>query len=260
MSVLAPVATDSPLGRLNPVAKIAATIPITLALVLTLDWVSATVALLLEIALLSAGGLGRVVFSARTLPVWLAAPLTGFSMVLYGQASGETYFQFWLIHVTEGSVEIGLATCMRVLAIALPAVVLFVTIDPTELADGLAQVAKLPSRFVLGALAALRLVGLFIDDWRSLQLARRARGVADRGLLRRLLGQAFALLVLSIRRGSKLATAMEARGFGGDTRRSWARPSAFGQAEWVVIAFGCAVAAVSVAVAVTTGSWNFVLR
>lgn len=181
-------------------------------------------------------------------------------MVLYGQASGETYFQFWLIHVTEGSLEIGLATCMRVLAIALPAVVLFITIDPTELADGLAQVARLPSRFVLGALAALRLVGLFIDDWRSLQLARRARGVADRGLLRRLLGQAFALLVLSIRRGSKLATAMEARGFGGDTPRSWARPSVFGGAEWVAIALGCAVAAVSVAVAVATGSWNFVLR
>ncbi len=259
MSVLAPVATGSALGRLNPVAKIAATIPITLALVLTLDWVSATVALLLEILLLSIGGLGRVIFSARCLPVWLAAPLTGFSMVLYGQASGETYFQFWLMHVTEGSVAIGVATCMRVLAIALPAVVLFVTIDPTELADGLAQVAKLPSRFVLGALAALRLVGLFIDDWRSLQLARRARGVADRGLLRRLLGQAFALLVLSIRRGSKLATAMEARGFGGTTTRSWARPSVFGGAEWAAIALGCAVAAVAVAVSVATGSWNFVL-
>lgn len=260
MSVLAPVGTTSALGRLNPVAKIAATIPITLALVLTLDWVSATVALLLEIAVLCAGGLGRLIFSARCLPVWIAAPLTGFSMVLYGQASGETYFEFWLVHVTEGSLAIGVATCMRVLAIALPAVVLFITIDPTELADGLAQVAKLPSRFVLGALAALRLVGLFIDDWRSLQLARRARGVADRGLLRRLLGQAFALLVFSIRRGSKLATAMEARGFGGATRRSWARESVFGAPEWFAIAVGFAIAAAAVTVAVATGSWNFVLR
>ncbi|HEY9425114.1 MAG TPA: energy-coupling factor transporter transmembrane component T, partial [Microterricola sp.] len=130
----------------------------------------------------------------------------------------------------------------------------------TELADGLAQVAKLPSRFVLGALAALRLVGLFIDDWRSLQLARRARGVADRGLLRRLLGQAFALLVLSIRRGSKLATAMEARGFGGATRRSWARDSVFGARDWFAIAVGFAIAIAAVTVAVVTGSWNFVLR
>lgn len=260
MTVLSPVATTSFLGRINPVAKIAAAIPITVALVLTLDWVSATVALLLEIALLTAGGLGRVIFSVRCLPVFIAAPLTGLSMVLYGQASGESYFQYWLIHITEGSIAIGLATCMRVLAIAMPAVVLFVTIDPTELADGLAQRAKLPSRFVLGALAALRLVGLFIDDWRSLQLARRARGVADRGLLKRLLGQAFALLVLSIRRGSKLATAMEARGFGGNTPRSWARPSDFGTVEWAVIAIGFVVAAISVVVAVSTGSWNFVLR
>lgn len=259
MSVLAPAATTTVLGRVNPVAKIAATVPVTVALVLTLDWVSATVALLLEIALLTAGGLGRVIFSVRCLPVFIAAPLTGFSMLLYGQASGETYFQFWLIHVSDGSIAIALATCMRVLAIALPAVVLFITIDPTELADGLGQLVKLPSRFVLGALAALRLVGLFIDDWRSLQLARRARGVADRGLVRRLLGQAFALLVLSIRRGSKLATAMEARGFGGSTKRSWARPSVFGVAEWVVLAAGFAVAAIAVAVAVATGSWNFVL-
>lgn len=259
MSVLAPLAQTSVLGRMNPVAKIAATIPVTLALVLTLDAVSATVALLLELALLTAGGLGRVIVSARCLPVWIAAPLTGFSMVLYGQASGQTHFQFWLVHVSDGSIAIGIATCMRVLAIALPAVVLFVTIDPTDLADGLAQVARLPSRFVLGALAALRLVGLFVEDWRSLQLARRARGVADRGLLKRLLGQAFALLVLSIRRGSKLATAMEARGFGGDTRRSWARPSPFGGAEWAAIALGFAVAAIAVSAAVALGSWNFVL-
>lgn len=259
MSVLAPVGTGTVLGRINPVAKIAATIPITIALILTLDWLSATVALVLEILLLSAGGLGRIIFSARCLAVWVTAPLAGISMVLYGQASGETYFQFGLINVTEGSVAIGLATCMRVLALALPAVVLFVTIDPTELADGLSQVAHLPSRFVLGALAALRLVGLFIDDWRSLQLARRARGVADRGLLRRLFGQAFALLVLSIRRGSKLATAMEARGFGGDTRRTWARPSTLSAPDYAVVLVGCAIAACSVIVSVAWGSWNFVL-
>ena len=45
------------------------------------------------------------------------------------------------------------------------------------------------------ALAALRLVGSSIDDWRTLSLARRARGIADRGVIRRTIGQAFALLV-----------------------------------------------------------------
>ncbi len=36
---------------------------------------------------------------------------------------------------------------------------------------------------------------------------------------------AFVLLVFAVRRGTKLATAMEARGFGADVERTWARPS-----------------------------------
>ena len=118
------------------------------------------------------------------------------------------------MRISEGSLTLALATFFRVLAIGLPAVVLFVTVDPTDLADGLAQLLKLPARFVLGALAGMRLLGLLTDDWRALALARRARGVADTGRVRRVLGMAFALFVLSIRRGATLATAMEARGFG----------------------------------------------
>jgi len=149
------------------------------------------------------------------------------------------------------------ATTLRVLAIGLPAVVLFSSVDPTDLADGLAQVWRLPSRFVLGALAGLRLVGLFIDDWRYLELARRARGVGDIGRIRRIPGQVFALLVLSIRRGTKLATAMEARAFGG-AHRTWARESRFGAAEWLVVASGALVGAAAIVAAVVTGEWNFI--
>jgi energy-coupling factor transport system permease protein len=161
--------------------------------------------------------------------------------------------------VSDGSIDLAIATALRVLAIGLPAVVLFMTVDPTDLADGLAQVWRLPSRFVLGALAALRLVGLFLDDWRFLELARRARGVGDRGRLRRIPGQVFALLVLAIRRGSRLATAMEARGFGGPTPRTWARESRFGWREWAVLIAGLMVGMIAIAAAVLTGHWNFIV-
>lgn len=259
MSVLAPPRGPQRIYSVNPVAKIAAVLPLTICLLLTLDWASATTAVLGELALFLGVGLRSRAVWLRTLPVWVGAPLAGASMVLYGAPSGTTYWQVGLIHVTSGSVAIGLATAARLVAIALPAVVLLATIDPTDLADGLAQIARLPSRFVLGALAGLRLVGLLTADWRSLELARRARGVGDSGRVRRLLGQGMALLVLSIRRGSKLATAMEARGFGGPTRRSWARPSSFGWAEWVTIAVGVALGAVAVGVAVISGHWNLVL-
>jgi energy-coupling factor transport system permease protein len=245
--------------QVNPVAKLAAVMLLSVCLILSLDWVSGSVALLFEAVLLPFAGVRGKQFRLRTLPVWVAAPLTGVTIALYGEPSGAVHFEFWAIRISDGSLELALATVLRVLAIGLPAVVLFLTVDPTALADGLAQVWRLPSRFVLGALAALRLVGLFLEDWRSLEEARRARGVGDVGRIRRLPGQAFALLVLSIRRGSKLATAMEARGFGSGIERTWARTSRFGVREWALTATGLVAGLTALAVAVATGEWNFVL-
>ncbi|HEX4442907.1 MAG TPA: energy-coupling factor transporter transmembrane component T [Galbitalea sp.] len=243
--------------RINPVAKIAAGLLIGLVLVLTLDWVSGVVALVLEAAVLPFAGVSWRAFWLRTAPVWIAAPLVSITVALYGRASGHVYFSWLLANVTDGSLALALATGIRILAIALPAIVLFITVDPTDLADGLAQVLRLPSRFVLGSLAALRLVGMFLDDWRSLELARRARGVGDRNPIRRLFGQLFALLVLSIRRGSKLATAMEARGFGAPITRTWARPSSFGWPEIVLLLIGAGIAAVAIGASVLAGTWSF---
>ncbi|TFC95791.1 MULTISPECIES: energy-coupling factor transporter transmembrane component T [Cryobacterium] len=259
MSLIAPPRGDRAIFRINPVAKLASALLLAGVLILTIDWVSAAVALACEFVLVFWAGLSLKSFVLRTLPVWIAAPTAGLTTLLYGQPAGAVYWAFGLVNVTEGSLELAIATTLRILAIGLPSVVLFVTVDPTDLADGLAQVVKLPARFVLGGLAGLRLVGLFLGDWRALELARRARGIADGGAGRRLLSQAFALLVLSIRRGSKLATAMEARGFGAPVQRTWARESTFRGREVALIGIGLAVALLAVGVSVALGSWNFVL-
>ncbi|HEY1531515.1 MAG TPA: energy-coupling factor transporter transmembrane component T [Galbitalea sp.] len=246
-----------PIIRVNPVAKLATALVIGVALLLSLDWVSALVALACELVLFVWAGVGAKRLVLRALPIVVAAAFAGVTIALYGRASGATHFTFLFARVTDGSLSLAAATVLRILAIGLPALVLFLTVDPTDLADGLGQVLHLPARFVLGSLAALRLAGLFLDDWRSLELARRARGTADRGRVRRYAGQAFALLVLSIRRGSKLATAMEARGFGGPARRTWARPSRFGWPELLLVLVGLLVAAAAVSVAIAAGSWRF---
>jgi energy-coupling factor transport system permease protein len=259
VTLVEPVARTGRVARLNPVAKLGASAVLAIALVLTLDPVSGAVAVVLELALFPLAGLRWRQFWARTWPVWLAAPLTAATIALYGETSGRVFAEWFLVRISEGSLELAAATFLRVLAIALPSVVLFATVDPTDLADGLGQILRLPARFVLGALAGVRMVGLFLDDWRALELARRARGVADRGRIRRFLGMAFALLVLSIRRGAKLATAMEARGFGAPGPRTWARPSRFGAGEWMLIAVAAAIAGCAVAASVFTGAWNFIL-
>lgn len=252
----------SGIAAINPVAKLLAALIISVALMLSIDWVSATVALALEAIVLPFVGLGARQFWLRTATVWIAAPIAGLATVLYGKPSGAVYWQWGPVLVTQGSVALAVAISLRVLAIALPGVVLFATTDPTDLADGLSQVLRLPARFVLGALAGLRLVGLFVDDWRALGMARRARGVGDGGSVlasaRRVFSQAFSLLVLSVRRGSKLATAMEAKGFGGRTRRTWARVSRLGAPEWAMVGGGVAIAAAGVGAAIAAGSWQFV--
>ena len=249
----------SDFDRVNPVAKLAAALLLSLFLIVTVDWVSSTVALVLEFVAFASVRLPARRFFARTAAVWIAAPLTGLTIALYGQPSGRVYAEFLLARVSDGSITLAIATVLRVLAIGLPAVVLFSTVDPTALADGLAQQLRLPARFVLGALAGLRLVGLLGDDWRSLALARRARGIGDGGRLAVLGGRVFALLVLAIRRGTKLATAMEARGFGSPVVRTWARASVWGRREWAVTAAGAVIGGVALATTIATGQVNFIV-
>ncbi|MGE2714487.1 energy-coupling factor transporter transmembrane component T family protein [Mycolicibacterium litorale] len=244
--------------RVNPVASLLTAAVIAAALVLSVDWVSALTALVLEIPLLVLLGVRLRAFVIRGGLVAVAAGLTALTNLLYGEVGGTVHWHFLLINVSDGSIELAIAMFLRVLAIALPSVFLFLDVQPTELADGLGQTLRLPSRFVVGALAGMRLLGLLREDWRYLGHARRARGVADHARLRRAVGQAFALLVFALRRGSKLATAMEARGFGAYPDRTWARPSTFGAPECALVAAGIGIAAASIAVSVGFGAWNFI--
>lgn len=248
----------SPLARVNALAKLVAAMVIAVTLLLSIDPVSAGVALLGILLLLPFARLRVRDLWLRLWPIALSALLAGIATVLYGRPSGTVYVEWGLLRITDGSISLALAIVLRVMAVAIPSVVLFATTDPTDLADALAQLAHLPARFVLGALAGLRLVGLLVSDWRELALARRARGVADHGRIRRFAGQAFALFVLAIRRGSSLATAMEARGFGAPTARTWARTSRLHARDAVLVLLAVAVAAASVIAAVVAGTWTFV--
>ncbi len=251
------------ISRANPVTKLAVSVVITGALVLTVDVVSAGTALALELAALPfcgvpARSLGRVLA-----PITLSALVAGLVSAVFGVDSGAVLLGGGAFSITEGSLRGGAAITLRVLAVAIPGVVLLVSTDPTDLADALGQQLHLPARFVLGALAALRLVGVLVAQWQVLTMARRARGLGDArgpiGQARVLAGEAFALLVLAVRRGTRLAMAMQARGFGSDEPRTWARPSRFSRRDAVLAVGGLIVAGVSTGAALAAGTWSFVL-
>ena len=247
------------LDRLNPVAALAAGLLPALILVATIDIVSAAVALALQLALLPALGVDARTLIRRTAPVWIAAPLSGLPILLYGQESGRVYAEWLFVRISDGSIELAIATVLRVLAIGIPAVALFARVDVTRFGDALAQTLRLPARFVLGAVAALRMVTLLGHDMRMLERARRARGLGDGSRLRRLPRLSLALFVLAIRRGSSLAIAMEARGFGAPVRRTWTRPAHWRGIDTAVVLVAIAVAVVATIAAVLTGQWNSIL-
>ena len=246
----------TPLERTNPVVRLLASLAFAVVLVLSVDVVSAGVALVLGGVLLLAAGAGGRRLALRMLPVVVAAPLAALTIALYGQESGRVLLAWGFVRVSDGSLALAAATLLRILAIGVCGIGLLGGIDATRLADGLAQLLRLPARFVLGALAAFRLFGLLGEDWRALGLARRARGIADDKRLRRLAGQAFGLLVLAVRRGGVLATAMEARGFDGPGGRTWARPSRLGRADAVLVLATAIVLAAAVGAALAAGTWN----
>lgn len=245
------------LNGTNPVARVLALIAFTTPLLISVDWVSAAVALTSIILLAPLCGTPLLVLLRRSIPVVIATPIAGLSMALYGRPEGHEYASFLFAHVTDNSLQLAGAIMLRIMAVALPVILLTRGIDPTVLGDGLAQVLKLPARFVIGAVAGVRLLTLFQRDWAALGRARRARGVADVGRIRGGFGIAFSLLVLAIRRGTKLATAMEARGFGGETPRSWARQSQFDTRDWLLIIASTVFGLLAIAIAVWAGEFRF---
>ena len=108
-----------------------------------------------------------------------------------------------------------------------------------------------------GGLAGMRLFSVLHDDWAALTASRRSRGLGDENKVKAFLPQTFALLVLSIRRSTTLATAMEARGFGGDGPRSHARISTVDVLDWVYLGVCLAIPVIALITAVFTGSFSF---
>jgi energy-coupling factor transport system permease protein len=234
----------SVLGRRNPLAGIGAAVAITGVAVIALDPVTPALLLVATLALTPLTGLDPRGLLLRVWPLALGAVSVAFSNALYG-SSGP---------------GVAAVLGLRVAAAALPGVLVFATIDPTDLADGLVQHLRAPARFAYGTLAAVRMVPLLTAEWHTIGAARRARGI-DAGrnpltALRLFGGRVFGLLVGAIRRASRLAVAMDARGFDSRVHRTYARTSAFTGADVGTVLVGVVISAAAVTISVMAGTWH----
>ncbi len=246
LDVHSPSVGTGRLARANPVAKLAACFVLGTGVSLTDDPVTPALVLVAVLLALRAGGVAINVLLRRGWPLLISVTAVGVTTLLFGDND-----QPWLT---------ALAVIVRLLAIALPGVVVLLTVDPTDLADSLVQNARVPPRFAYASLAALRLLPLMASEWRTIRMARRARGVdAGRNPLahvRLFGGTVFTLLVGAVRRGTRLALAMDARGFDATGPRTVARPQVVRRSDVVLVAGAFVLVAAAVAASAALGAFR----
>nr|WP_232534361.1 energy-coupling factor transporter transmembrane component T [Plantactinospora sp. KBS50] len=256
-----PARRTAPLARRNPVAKVAAGLLLSAVLVASLDPVTPALAIAVELAAVPAFGLRYADLVRRGWPLLVSVVgLTGTLVLFAADRSGPVLVRLGPLVVTGGVLIAALGLGLRLIAVALPGVLVFASTDPTDLADALIQNVRAPARFAIGTLAAFRLVPLLGTEWQLISMARRARGVdAGRNPVARVrlfVSTAFTLLVGAIRRGTRLAVAMDARGFDSRIPRTVARPQRFGPADAFLVAGAAALAAAAVTVSVLVGTFR----
>lgn len=240
----APLArTDAWTARANPAAKLIAALVVAAGLLVTIDPVTSGIVLAVEVVFLPGSGMRPRALTRLGVPLLVGAVSLGVVNTIIG----------------TGGVYGGLGLSVRLLAIAVPGIVTAATTDPTDLADALVQRLKLPERFAVGALAALRLLPVLAAEWRTLTLARRARGLeAGRNPLAAagiFAGKVFALLVRAIRAGTLLATAMDARGFGTGPR-GHARESTFRRSDHALMLGALTLVTAAHLISAGLGTWT----
>jgi energy-coupling factor transport system permease protein len=240
----------------NAVAKLGAALVVMLVAFLSRDPVTPAI-LLLGLAVSAIGSGMRPVELARlTGPLLVAAAILGIlNALLAGTPAGSEP------GAVVDRVLVGLGVGLRVAAIALAGVLALATTDPADLAAGLIGHLRVPARLAIGALASLRLAPILATEWQTIGLARRARGV-DAGrnpfvATRLALGALGALLVSTVRRGARLALAMDARGFDSGIPRTLARPPRMRRSDWLLLVAAVALGAFAVTISVALGSWTF---
>ncbi len=252
----------APLARANPSAKLGSALILMLVLFISSDPVTPVVVLGGLAASLPFTGLAPGVLIGRTWPILFAALSVGvLNTVLAAEQIGDLV-RIGPIILGSQTLLTGLGLGLRLMGIALSGVLAMVTTDPTHLADSLVQQLRVSPRFAVGALAAARLMPILVAEWQILSLARRARGVeAGRSPVagaRILFGQLLRLLVGAVRRGTRLALAMEGRGFGSADCRTVARMQRMQNGDWWLLAAAAGLGATAVAISLALGSWRFV--
>ncbi|WJM15929.1 energy-coupling factor transporter transmembrane component T [Microbacterium arborescens] len=213
---------------LNPLAKLAAPVPAMVALIFTRDLVTPLALLALAYAVLLGARwtVRTVLLLAVAVPIGILMVGAGMSLWVDAARVADTpvllQLGAWSLHA--GALQIGMATGLRLGAIAALAFIAGLTTTGPDLVRATVQQLRVPYRVGYTALAAFRFVPRFGYELELIRQAHRVRG-ADGGrgpfaAIARWGGYVVPLLAGAIRHAERVALAMDSRAFGAHRDRT----------------------------------------
>ncbi len=226
------LAHASPLHRLNPAAKLLGLATVAAGATLAFDPFipgALLVGLWLATWLLGRVPLRRMV--RWSLPILLLPlPLAIFT-ALYADLTPypdpRILWQWGPWTLAREGIVIGIGLGFRVATFIATSLLFITTTDPADFAISLIQNLKVPYRFGYGVLVSYRFLPLLRDEFETIQMAHKVRGVGERAGLRGRVEQirryAIPLLAAAIRKSERTALAMDAKAFGAGPDRTYYR-------------------------------------
>jgi energy-coupling factor transport system ATP-binding protein len=225
------------LSRRNPTVKFATVIALGLAMTFVIDPVTPTAWWV--VVLITAATAG--VTPRRLLPALVPVGAIAFGLLLTNallavQPPGEVVLGgVGPFRLTWHGIWIGVSLAVRGLATATIGLTFIMTTDPTDLVISLIHHGLLPYRWGYAVLAGYRFMPGLAEELSQVRLARRVRGedVADGWLARceAPFRELRILLTVAVLRASRLAIAMDARGFADVRTRTYFRHVALSWAD-----------------------------
>jgi energy-coupling factor transport system permease protein len=169
---------------------------------------------------------------------------------LYAKPKGYMLFSWGWVTITEGAISVSVSTLLRILAIAVPALLIAKSISIHQIMATLAVRNILPNRIALATLISLRLVPVIANDVSETIQAQRARGKAMP-----VLAVANVSLVIAIRRAVRMSVTAEVRGFT-KPDRLWRSYRRFGFRDWLLTVLAILSGIFAIATTVSLGMWN----
>lgn len=235
------------LRRRNPLAKILATVPAFVLVVLTSSIPVTTAVLATAVfALALWGGLGARRLAGVSMLLVAATALMTLSLSLIVRpdvsAGTTTLLRIGDWEYRTGAIQVAATTSSRVGALIAVALISGLTTSGRDLVSACVRQLRLPYQIGYAALASVQFVPRLRRELSIIRAAHTVRGApigrSPVSALSRSLGYAVPLLASSVRHAERASMSMDARGFGCTRHRTERRGVVWSWTDWLFV-FAC---------------------